>query len=124
MSNLAKYGLGTFCSGVVEYSLRDPQARTSVCEAGYWVVKGAIVNYLCIKDLCNGNIKKGLLKGALGTIFIANGVLKLAVVVTNANELQCAVWPQSLDGLSQSVSLQPCNAFECRPTLTMKLHCS
>lgn len=123
ISNIIKYDARTFCSGIVEYSLRDSTARTLVGEAGYWIVKGAIVNYSSIKELRNGNIKMGLFKGLLGTACIVNGIWKLSLVITEANEWQCAIWPQSVEGFSQTVALQPCNAFECKPALKMILQC-
>ena len=122
MSNIEKYGLGTFCSGIIEYSLRDLQVLEIVGNGGYWVGQGVVVTYFCIKDLSNGNIKSGLFKGVIGASSIANGIYQLSKVVTDANEWQCAIWPKSLEE-NQGVHFQPCNAFECRSTLSMKFQC-
>lgn len=121
MTGVEKYGLSAFCAGVANYALRNPQAREITGSAGYWIVQGMYIDYISMKHLYNGQLKKGLCELALGTLFVANGVFKLASLVEDANTMHCRMWPYTPDG--QEVYMQGCNALECTPPFTIKLKC-
>lgn len=57
----------------------------------------------------------------MGTLFIANGIAKLIRVASDAYDIQCRMWPHSEDG--QSMYVQDCSAFECKPPHSIRLGC-
>lgn len=76
---------------------------------------------MSVKDLRNRKFKLSLVIVVLGTLSISQGILNLIMVVKNANEIQCRMWPYSKEG--QNVYMQGCNAFECNTPIPITLSC-